>query len=207
MTKFICLFAGPGAGKSTIAAGVFSQLKQKGISCELIQEYAKDVTWERTTVLLENQLHIFAEQFRRQFRLLNNVDYVITDSPLMLSCIYNDVFFKMQEGKRWHTDKYHHLSNLYFFEAANQFENINFYVDRAKNYQNDGRNQTLEQAKTIDNSIRQFLDNNRVQYNLTDSVKGIGDVMNSVLADISKETNLKKYDTTCNQKKRQEGTC
>ena len=36
------LTGAPGAGKSTGAAYVFSQLKMRGINCELVTEYAKD---------------------------------------------------------------------------------------------------------------------------------------------------------------------
>jgi adenylate kinase family enzyme len=41
MSKVINLFGGPGCGKSTLAARIFSILKLKDISCELINEYAK----------------------------------------------------------------------------------------------------------------------------------------------------------------------
>lgn len=40
------LFGVPGAGKSTGAAYIFSQLKMAGINAELITEFAKDKVWE-----------------------------------------------------------------------------------------------------------------------------------------------------------------
>lgn len=40
--KVINLFAGPGSGKSTTCAGVFSKLKLAGVNCEMALEYAKD---------------------------------------------------------------------------------------------------------------------------------------------------------------------
>ena len=88
MTKIINLIGGPGVGKSTIASGLFSELKQRKVSCEYVSEYAKEVTWEQTHKLLENQIHVFSEQFRRQYRLLGQVDFVITDSPLLLNTVY-----------------------------------------------------------------------------------------------------------------------
>ncbi len=94
MTKVIALCGGPGVGKSTVATGLFSELKQRKISCEYVSEYAKEITWEGTQKLLENQMHVFAEQFRRQFRLLNKVDYIVTDSPLIFSSIYFDFYYK-----------------------------------------------------------------------------------------------------------------
>ena len=40
------LFGAPGAGKSTGAAYIFSQLKMAGINAELVTEFAKDKVWE-----------------------------------------------------------------------------------------------------------------------------------------------------------------
>ena len=40
------LFGTPGAGKSTGAAYIFSNLKMRGINAELVTEFAKDMVWE-----------------------------------------------------------------------------------------------------------------------------------------------------------------
>ena len=40
------LFGVPGAGKSTGAAYIFSQLKMAGVNAELMPEFAKDKVWE-----------------------------------------------------------------------------------------------------------------------------------------------------------------
>ena len=53
--KVISLFAGPGAGKSTAAAGLFNLMKCKGESCELVTEVAKGMTYENHSAL-GNQL-------------------------------------------------------------------------------------------------------------------------------------------------------
>ena len=44
MAVVINLFGGPGCGKSTGAAYVFSKLKMLGVNAELTSEYAKDKT-------------------------------------------------------------------------------------------------------------------------------------------------------------------
>ena len=46
-TIIVNLFGGPGTGKSTGAAYIFSQLKLAGIDCEFVSEFAKDKVWER----------------------------------------------------------------------------------------------------------------------------------------------------------------
>lgn len=48
----INLFGAPGSGKSVAASYIFSQLKMKGVECELIQEFAKDLTWEDRKIAL-----------------------------------------------------------------------------------------------------------------------------------------------------------
>ena len=48
------LFGAPGAGKSTGAAYIFSQLKMNGINAELVTEFAKDKVWEGSTEVFNN---------------------------------------------------------------------------------------------------------------------------------------------------------
>ena len=83
------LFGAPGAGKSTGAAYVFSQLKAAGVNAELVTEFAKDKVWEETKAVFENQAYIFGKQYFRISRLMGKVDVVITDSPILLSVFYN----------------------------------------------------------------------------------------------------------------------
>lgn len=157
LTKIINLIGGPGVGKSTVASGLFSKLKQKKISCEYVSEYAKEVTWEETHKLLENQIHIFSEQFRRQYRLLNKVDYIITDSPLILNSIYFDYYLNKLNG-RFFNEKYENLTRYFFEQSFLQFDNNNFLLSRVKEYDTNGRNQTLHEATTLDYNIRKKLE-------------------------------------------------
>ena len=180
MTKVINFFGGPGVGKSTAATGVFSALKTKGVNCEYVSEYAKETVWEETNALLDNQLHIFAEQFRRQFRLVDKVDYIITDSPLILSCVYFDHWFKQRNTKMF-DDDYCKLTKQYFLEGYRQFENVNWFIVRAKAYEPKGRLQTLKEAQGIDNDVMNYLVNTWTDYQLTDSVHAIEDATNDIL--------------------------
>lgn len=50
----VSLYAGPGAGKSTLAAYTFSKLKMLGVNCELVTEFAKDKVWEKNNTALDN---------------------------------------------------------------------------------------------------------------------------------------------------------
>lgn len=145
MTKVINLFAGPGAGKSTIAAGLFYEMKIRNIKCELVTEYAKDMTYEKRTNVLSDQLYILAKQNRKLSRLIGEVDYIITDSPLLIGLMYMP-------------DNYFSTFSSLVHEIFESYNNINFFINRTKAYQTYGRNQTEEQAKEIDNNLLTCID-------------------------------------------------
>lgn len=133
------LFGGPGCGKSTTATGVFHELKKRNIKSEYVHEYAKDLTWDENFNVLQNGIYVLAKQYHKIWRLQNKVDIVVTDSPLLLNMIYNT--------------KHHDLTRSLFDE----FDNENYFIIRSKNYQQYGRTQTLDQAKEIDEKVKDVL--------------------------------------------------
>ena len=154
-TKVINFFGAPGAGKSTHAAELFANLKRRGINCELVSEYAKAVTWRRAQPILEDQLYVFAKQHNAQFRLCNQVEYIITDSPLLMSLFYGaheDVSFHDVVRAKW-----------------NNFDNVNFYVTRSKNYNPKGRNQTEAESNEIAEAMKELIRMENVNVAMIDS--------------------------------------
>lgn len=144
--KVINLFAGPGAGKSTTAAGVFYTLKGKyNINCEYVSEYAKELAWEKNMFLISDQLHIAANQNRGLERLRGKVDYAISDSPLILGIHYSTNYFLRKS-----------LENL-ITELFDSYDNQNFFINRTKEYNPHGRFQTLEQAIQADQDIKDLM--------------------------------------------------
>ncbi len=144
------LFAGPGAGKSTIAAGVFSLLKMQGVNAELVTEFAKDLTWEERGITLNNQYYVWAKQHHRMWRLKDKVDVMITDSPLLLGLFYSK-------------DKPHCFTKM-VLHSFNEFNNINFILIRNKPYNPAGRNQTEDEACQIDGKVSNLLQDNDISY-------------------------------------------
>lgn len=138
--KAINLHAGPGTGKSTTAAGLFALMKHEGYKVELVTEYAKELCYEGTLAGAD-QIDIFVEQWRRMRRLEGQVDYVITDSPLMFSLIYHEP----KSGEGWYRDAVLH--------AYNQFDNFNVFLRRVKPYQAFGRLQDEDGARELDERI------------------------------------------------------
>lgn len=157
-TKIINLFAPPGHGKSTIAASLFAKFKIAGISCELVSEYAKDIVYDETHILLENQLHVFSEQFRRQYRLLNKVEYVITDSPLLLAVVYYDWFNNKRKGTEMSsTFRYNFIT--FMRTTFSEFNNINYFIlnDKDFKYDPNGRLQSEEESIKLKELIKKEL--------------------------------------------------
>lgn len=92
MTTLINLWGGPGSGKSTTAAGVFAELKQRGISCELITEWVKTWAWRGEKIGPFDDVYITAKQLRRESACYGRVDYIITDAPLGLGAVFESIY-------------------------------------------------------------------------------------------------------------------
>ncbi len=134
MTKIINIFGGPGIGKSTVIAGIFHQMKIRHINVEVANEFAKDLVWNnQSDILTEDQIYVFAHQHRRIYRLLNKVDYIIADCPLLMCIPYIAKGF------------YTNLEPL-IVEVWNNFDNQSFVLNRPSdlNYECGGRYQDEE---------------------------------------------------------------
>lgn len=147
------LFAGPGSGKSTGAAYIFSELKMNGVECELVREYIKDKVWERNTKVFGNQPYILGKQYHRMYILEGEVDVLITDSPLLLPVLYNT-----RECIR--TEILEQLA----LDMFKSYDNMNYFINRDKPYNENGRNQTAEEAVSIDESVLELLTRNSIEF-------------------------------------------
>lgn len=142
--KVINFFAGPGAGKSTISAHLFALLKWQGLNCEIAREWIKEKVWQDINhPSLNNQLYIFAKQDLALSSLDGKVDFAITDSPLILSLIYGNA----------NPQSFEQLVLARF----RSYKNINFFVERKKAYNPNGRLQTSSEAEEIDSKILEML--------------------------------------------------
>lgn len=172
----ISLFAGPGSGKSTGAAYIFSRLKMCGVNVELVTEFAKDKVWERNDKALSNQAYLFGEQYYRINRLEGEVECVITDSPLLLGLIYN-------KDPRLGED-----FNNVIRKVARSYDQLNYFVKRMKPYNPKGRIHSESESDEISAQIRQILDKEVHRYKVIDGLTtGYEEVVADTLAFLRRE--------------------
>ncbi len=175
-TIVVNLFAGPGAGKTTCAWEIASELKKKGIETEYVSEYAKELVWDNRLDLLDGSLEhqkiLYSEQLRRVQRLIGKVEVVVTDSPPLLSLMY--LKEKAPEFERTV------LSDF----AKNR--NFNLFINRSKEYQQTGRIQNAQESKEIDRKIIDFLDSNHIYYG-TYYHKTVNVLIDNIIKNLKKE--------------------
>jgi len=181
------LFAGPGAGKSTQASGLFYRLKMRDVNCELVTEYAKEKTWERNKTAIESSVYIFGNQVHRQYICQDQVDVIITDSPLLLAAFYNYLKPKtVQESL-----------NILIMEVFRAQNNLNIFLNRAKPFSPAGRWQDEKAALDIDRSLREFLEDHQILFTeMGGTPEGLALLETTVLMHL-KNHKRKGCDTTC----------
>jgi len=135
--KVINLYGGPCCGKSTVMAGLFWLMRCKGYNVEMAPEYIKEAVFERHDYMFKHQQLVFAQQLNKLEALESyGVDYAITDSPLLLSCVY---------GKNNSSEFNSHILQCY-----KHFDNINVILDRTFPYNRSGRVHKEKDARDID---------------------------------------------------------
>lgn len=146
------LYAGPGAGKSTLAADLFAHLKKKGLEVELVREYVKDWVWENRTILPGDQAYICAKQCRKERILLGKADIIITDAPTGLAELYEEIHEPEPYIVPAMVQKHRELVE----ERGYRYRQI--FVRRGSEYNPTGRWHTEKQAHELDERILRWLD-------------------------------------------------
>ena len=129
----------PNSGKTSLSSYIFSDLKSKGINCELVSEAAKIAVYEKTKHKIWNQPLIFGEQLQGLLRVIDEVDVVITDSPLILGIAYTpDCFSSLKDVIE---------------QSYSYFNNYCYVLPIHKNFQKSGRRHSEEESKNLHERI------------------------------------------------------
>jgi hypothetical protein len=162
------LFSGPGAGKSTTAAGIFFDLKTCGINCELVTEFAKDLVYEQRHHTFTDQIYIFGKQYHRIQRLMGQVSVIVTDSPLLLTPVYD-------------SEKRPTLEKL-AVEEHNKMWTYNVFLKRKKPFNPKGRIHGEEHAKDIDYQVADMLLKHEIAFETFDgTIEGKDAIVKKIL--------------------------
>lgn len=176
-TTFVLdFYAGPGAGKSTLATETFSCLKRQGEKVELVREYVKGWAYRNEPIGRWDGLYLLAKQLRQESTLYGKVDVIVTDSPLLLSAVYES---KYQPQSRI---LYNATGDLINQQAAENIFHVPCFVMRNKPYVQLGGYETEEQARTVDDLCWEFL---KIRYvvNPVTTVEGVLDTLRCARGD------------------------
>lgn len=157
MTCIVNLLGGSGIGKSTTAAGLYYKMKLKGYHVELVREYVKNWMWEERRIGDYDQIYIAANQAKSEYDLYGKVDFIITDSPMILAPVYEEYYSPPGTIRD---------SVVKFMKKAedNGVQHLNVLLKRNKLFDTRGRRETLEQAQEVDLLVQRVLDEENIPY-------------------------------------------
>ena len=153
--KVVNIYGSPSSGKTVLAMRVTSILKSKGLNCEYVSEFAKDLVWDQNLRALTNQAYLFGNQYYRLTRIENAVDVAIVDSPLLLNIIYN-------HDPRLGAHFNEMVANVY-----SKFDNIDVLLPPPpidKKYSTVGRVHSLEASQNLHARIKTMLNYHKIHY-------------------------------------------
>jgi len=144
MVTRIGLIGGPGTLKSGQCAHFVGILKSKSILVEQVIEWVREA-FNKKMIPEDNawaQFWIYEEQRRREDCIPKEIDYIVTDSPTLLSYVYA-LFNGSYEKDRWLWIKMYEK----FIIDLHRYQFL-FFCEREKEYQRDGtRRQSAEEAR------------------------------------------------------------
>lgn len=153
MTVVLNFYGGPGVGKSTSAAYVYSLLKERGDNAELVREYVKEWAWEGRRINAYDQLYFLGKQLRKESMLYGRVSHVVTDSPVLLGIFYSRHYSPPAIARGVAV-----ASRAYYEQAhADGHRHWHVLLQRSKGYNPAGRYQTEAEARALDDGIEEMV--------------------------------------------------
>lgn len=165
----------PSSGKSTAAAGVFYNCKNKGILVELVQEFVREEInrgFELRSVA--DQFRIFMKQKEREDIVPSTINVLVTDSPIYLS-LYYALDYARKTGETSDDNILFLLEQV--FQERDRYDHV-IMLKRTKPYINDGtRKQTADESDNIHNELCMLFDLFGIKYEIIDGDKAVDYIM------------------------------
>lgn len=152
----INLFGGPGSGKSITAMNVRVQLGFKGYDIELVEEVIKDWTYiPRIPKSCDSAYLLLCQIQKEDIRLRAGVDLIVSGSPVLLQYFYG----------WYHKTPLQVSMKLAALEFEKIYLSLNIVVNREDRFYNEtGRYEKLEEAKLIDEKVKEIMQINNIAY-------------------------------------------
>ena len=142
MPKIINFVGASCSGKSTASHKLFSMMKEKGMKVEFAREFVKDYFYG-DVLKIPNQMLITGQQIEIQKNYMEDVDYIVAESPICLGYFYAKLFDSNFLA-------YHILNEF------NKFDNYNVFVERKSHTLFDGVGRgTGKTSDSINNLIKE----------------------------------------------------
>lgn len=173
MKPLLINFVGaPSSGKTTISSFTFVKLKTNHLSSELVQEYAKQLVWSENYEDLSNQWYVSKKQYEMLKSVYGKVDYLVTDSPLILGLHYN----------RYHKDNVCNIEKTekMILSKISEFNNVYIFLKRNLSlpYEKIGRIHNEQQSSEIEQNLKLLLDEFNLKYlEITSDINNIDTIL------------------------------
>ena len=158
MKKIVYFYGGPGIGKSVIAAELFAIAKKEGCESELVREYIKDWIWEGRDIKPGDQIYIASKQSRKERICFGSVDLIISDSPMYLGMFYEEKHDETYKAVPHIVKKHEEIAKLHGYDF------FHVLLKRTSKYNKNGRFQTEQEAKDIDEELKGMLSKNNIPF-------------------------------------------
>lgn len=152
--KVINLLAAPGSGKSTTGQILSGMLSIADHKVEYVPEFAKFATFSNNQAALSDQIYMFSKQENRLHVLRSGMlDYVVMDGPLPVALLFQP-------------EEYYRNYEPLVMEVFHAYENMNFFLRRnpALTYKTIGRNESPEEAKSLEPKLEAILNRHAVPF-------------------------------------------
>lgn len=181
-TTIINLFGAPGVGKTTAANGLTYELKRRGFLCDCPYEFAKSLSWVNDVHNQRDQLYILANQHNSIVRSFGKVDYIILDSPVLLSLVYQQYNAKKFGADTFPIGLYDGYFHNFVIELHKKYKSLNFLLSRdvSTDYSVLERFHGQDDSIEIRSIIERVLNYSNVEYY---SVSG-GDIVDDILIEM-----------------------
>lgn len=161
MTVLINLLGQPSTGKTTTMAHLYARFKSEQADCEICPEWVKTWAWENKKIDEFGEFYIFGKETHQQSRLIDKVDYIISDSPVFLVAFYHEYYNKDKSLMPA-------VKSFYDMLEKRNVQVYNFFLTKNKPYNPKGRFQPEEEAERIGIEILDWMIYNNIQYDRLD---------------------------------------